>query len=284
MNRCFSSAINVCFPFWERRKKNIILKNDIDSHDYVALTKKYFNDVDCIEQIDEKDLNDLYEREFSRKDKFEDKAKTNIAAVTIFVTLIMGSYTLIDNIAKKYPFVIVSLIASFIFLVAVIYMFLAGYNAFYIISEINIVHRRRIGVQEKENIRKEYIENTCYNRAVNLIRNNYISTSYACLKNALVCLLLVMVIGIFPYNIIGGSKDYSVHTSKHVVFYSASCNSVISEENERKYIENLILWKVSSMKSDSGSISFVDDNKRLFIKMRVEKDIVNVYLIEPYTK
>ena len=266
------------------RNKNKILRNDIKSLDYDSLTKKYLNDVDCIEQVDEKGLNDLYEREFSRKDKFEDKAKTNVAAVTIFVTLIMGSYTLIDNIAKKYPTVIVSLIASSLFLIAVIYMFLAGYNAFYIISEVNIVYRRRIGVKKEENIKKGYIKNTCYNRVINLIRNNYISVSYACLKNALICLLLVMLISVFPYNILGGSKNYSVQASKIKIFYAATCNDVISKEIERKYIENLILEKVTSIKNNSEMISFVDENKRLFIKMSIEGDKVIVYLIEPYTK
>ncbi len=284
MSSWLCSVISVCFPFVEMWKKNKILKYNIENLDYDTLEKKYLNEVNCMEEVKEEELSALYEREFTKKDMFEDRAKTNVAAVTVFVTLIMGSYSLIDNIVKKYPSVVISVIASVFFALAVIYMFLAARNAFHIISEENVVHRKRIGLQEEQSISKEYVENICYNRMRNLIRNNYIATSYRCLRNALVCLLVVVMISIFPHSIILGDKIHSTDTSKNEIFYSAGCNNVLSEKNEMEYIESLILNKASSIRSNNENISFVDENKRLFIKMKIENGIINVYLIERYTK
>lgn len=277
------SIYNGVLPILERRMKNKLLENDLKYLDYEGLIKKYFTEVENLGYVNDKELSALYDKEFTRKDKFEDKAKTNIAAVTVFVTLIMGSYKFMEDISKKYPDTIIYLIAAGVFASAVIYMFEAAYNAFGVISEENVVDIKHIGLNVVDK-RKSYIDSICRNRIRNLRRNNFISASYSCLKNALICLVVVMLINIFPYSLVSDSKEQYVSSNKYDFFYSVTCGDVIFKVADREYVENMIVNKISNIENYGDNISFVDDDRSLFVKFSVDGHKVNVLLIEHFNK
>ena len=153
------------------------------------------------ENIELEDLIKMYDETFKKKDKFEDKAKTNIVSVSISITLIMGASGFLSNIKDKFccaPWI--SWIIFGIFIVSVLYMLCAGILIIKMLINENAVHVVSLENMASggEPLREDYsicIENNQY---MNMIRNNYVYTSYECIRNALFFLLFALIFVIIP--------------------------------------------------------------------------------------
>lgn len=226
-----------------------------------------------------KDLKALFESEKMRKAKFEDKAKTNVIGITISVTLIMGAYTLIQNVENKYSGGIVCWGAFVFFVLSVIYMLAAGLHAIHLITSENVVHIPDLKETEEEK-KREYDLVIAMNRARDLIRNNYVYTSYECIRNALFCLFIVMIIAIFPINT--SEVNNSGAKINNGFYYSTQAIHSINDGIDQGMVETIIDGQIAAG-NDSGLVSIIDDTNHVFIKYSVDAGKVDVYLVESYT-
>ena len=255
-------------PNWQMNKK---IRKKIEENNGINKPSEKVS----IEKLTNDQLEKIYETELAAKDKFEDKAKTNVIGVTISVTLILGAYSLLQNIMEKHGIGSLYIIALVLFVISVIYMLAAGVHAIHLLVAENTIHIPSIGLVGNEHIND--LDNTIgLNRARNLIRNNYIFTSYECIRNALICLFLVMVIAIIPFHS-NDRKTEPAHLENY--YFSSDAMQSITNGADLSIVQNYI----NTQPPQKGIISVVDEKDRLFIKYSIDDDNnIIVYLIEPY--
>lgn len=141
-----------------------------------------------------------YHEALERKKTIEDKAKINIFGVTIFISLItalstsiVALYSQLENDIFKYMLFIMGIVAIF-------YMMCGGLLALEVLMNKNTVYH----INEDEQIIKKNLRKKIYGKLIdlngyyNIIRNNYINSSYQCIRNALYILLVIFCINLLP--------------------------------------------------------------------------------------
>lgn len=226
----------------------------------------------AIENLSQEDLYKLYNDDLRWKEKLEDKAKTNVIGVTISVTLIMGAYSLMYNILDKFSTNIIFWLAFCLFVLSVIYMVAAGIHAIRVLTAENTIYCPALGLKDED--RKKDIDiKIGLNRAQNTLRNNYVYTSYECIRNALICLFVVMVIAIVP---VQDAKKQGQSYSHGNYYYSEQAMIAINGGIDKDVVESYI-----STNLKNGKFSTIDKIDNLFLKYSVDNDNVTVYLVEP---
>ena len=217
------------------------------------------------------DLQQLYNDNKDLKNKLEDKAKTNIIGVTIAVTLILGAYSLIQNITAKHHLSFFFWIAFSLFVLSVIYMLAAGIHSIHVLTAENEFYFPNVGLSDNDR-KKDLDKIIGLNNAKNTIRNNYIFTAYECIRNSLFCLFAVMVIAIIP------APPKTISTmSQGTFFFSESAMESISTEVDKQVVEDYI-----NKNLQDGQYSVIDKNNQLFLKYTIKDNQIIVHLIEPY--
>ncbi len=225
-----------------------------------------------IENLSKDDLNKLYNDDMRWKERLEDKAKTNVIGVTISVTLIMGAYSQMHNILDKFSTNIIFWLSFCLFVLSVIYMVASGIHAIHVLTAENIIYCPALGLNN-EDWKKDLDLIIGLNRAQNTLRNNYVYTSYECIRNALICLFVVMVIAIVP---VKDTKKQSQSYSHGNFYYSEQAMNTINGGIDRDVVESYI-----STNLRNGEFSTIDQIDNLFLKYAVDNDNVIVYLVEP---
>lgn len=144
-----------------------------------------------------------YDNSINRITKFEDKAKNNLIAISISVTIMLGLITPINQIYTKYNNTVIKIIGILLCLGVVFFMLYAGILSLKVLMEKNIVYKvSLIDLNgNDDSMKKIYAQDIELNEMNNTIRNNYINTSFRCIRNALVFLVVIFMIGIMPvYN------------------------------------------------------------------------------------
>lgn len=218
-------------------------------------------------------LQDLYGETIQTKEKLENKATTNVIGVTVAVTLIMGASSLMHDVIAKYGTDKLFWIICFLFICAVIYMLAAGIHAIHMLTDENVVYKAAVGL-DQQNTKVELDKKIALNRAQNIIRNNYIFTSYICIRNSLICLFAVMVLAIVPIP----NFQQQVKSTEEIFFASNAIHSINQGVN-KNYVIDLI-----KEHDKNGDYSVVDENHLLFLKFTVKDNIIIVHLIEPIVK
>lgn len=273
MNR----IIEDLFPMFCNRKTNKILKeriNNYNNQNADGISKD-------IKNLSKDEYKKIFAETVNAKNTFEDKAKTNIIGVTITISLITGSISLFDRINKYFLGVLMQWLTFAMYVVAVAYMLIAGIQAIRILCDDNIVFSEpRLGDNASpEEVEEKYIEAISKNRLQNLIRNNGIFTSYECIRNALFCLMVVLVIAVFPYNTLKDSKD--LEYIKYTYAYTSETMSFL-EKNDINYDVRGILEKYINKDSYSEEINaFVDKENQIVIRFIIKDDVVSILSIEP---
>ncbi len=128
--------------------------------------------------------------------KFEDKAKTNTIGITIVIPLIINSHVLFESLESKSSFAFIHWVSFILLLLTLIYLLVSGVIAIKIFSEKNIMSTVELCDLSADDIKTKQRYYACiYNNTKrNLIRNNYVNSSYMCIRNALFCLLLLFII------------------------------------------------------------------------------------------
>ena len=274
-------------PIHMWRKNRVVIKSIIE------LENQYGDDdiPDNIKNENAKIIVTDYKRALIIKDKLEDKAKSNVIAVTISITLIMGASAIITNTIKNqtiswFPALTVSL-----FILSVIFMITAGIFALRLLMDKNkvfFVTADEDDVEKSYEARIECYKSTKLNDKVNHIRNNYVFTSFACIRNALVCLFIVMVlvlsptflpqpnIGSVPINMQNGHVFYSVQAATYL-----DANGVVGIVDE---IDALIWKHFNEGKINiNQTVGLIDANHNIFIKVKIISDVEAIVLqVESY--
>ena len=107
----------------------------------------------------------------------------------------------LSAIESEYQSSILLIMATILYVVAISHMLCAGYLALRA-----LVHENKVSVipvelfvnGKERDLKESYDCATNGNNLRNVIRNNYVFSSYSCIRNALVCLFIVFVFVISP--------------------------------------------------------------------------------------
>lgn len=186
-----SNLIEAILPIIGNCNANRRVRNNIDKN------PKHYGIIEnskSPELIEKDTLIDTYKEGIEQKKSLEDKAKTNVVGVTIAVSLILGANSLLNRIPSL-P--VISLVAVLCTIFAITYMIAAGIMSIKVITDENQIETIKPDLSETE-ISTAYDECISKNIAKNIIRNNYVFSSYECIRNSLICLLLVFLISLIP--------------------------------------------------------------------------------------
>lgn len=266
MKKLLNMIIGQIFPSLSCKKANKSLKQKIESSD----VQSNISFMDNVDQITIDSFRKKYYDTFETKNKFEDKAKTNVIGITIAITLIMGSSSMITSIINKYSSVFIHWISYFIMIVAVIYLLAAGIQAIKVLFTENTMSVDDVvdlSVDSKKT-KKKYDDCTNRNNKRNIIRNNIVFSSYICIRNALICMVVLLIIVANPVTY-KEDNDY-IHTEVNNSNISYNSAVVFSENyNICQFNEIVIQDKKSRELIEDGNLySFVNMTEKVFIQYR----------------
>lgn len=279
------------FPMIANRNANKILLEKMSPKNESGEDIKSVGILAYIENADKLSIDILkeqYEYAFKAKDKLEDKAKTNVIGITISITLIIGASGILSSIAEKFqnPFVI--WFSFLLFIISVTYMLIAGILVIRVLINENEVYVVKLNslANGGEILKNDYDICIARNQAKNTIRNNYVFTSYACIRNSLICLFAILLFVAIPFNwsnkytsevLTQSSQAYSFAFASPAVDY-------IKENDVRNVVEVAIINAIehSGQNEYDGTFGIVDVNSKIFIKYKVLENYIQILLIEPY--
>lgn len=174
-------------------------------------SRNILDDIDNPDAISIDTLKSRYSDAMYQKDKLEDKAKINVVGISIAISLILGASNFLTVVSNKYPCSIFSWVLSYtlftwiifiLFVFAVSYLLIAGIVAIEVLIKENKVFTidLKYFAANTADLRQNYGKRISENDFQNLIRNNIIYTSYECIRNALICLFILLVFLAMPYS------------------------------------------------------------------------------------
>lgn len=275
--------IDIIFPMYANYRDNRVLQKKFSSMNPGSL-------LSCIENADAiniKVLKKQYEDTFYIKDKLEDKAKINIIGITIAITLIMSASGVLNTISEKLPTPIVQWPAFVLLTAAVLYLLTAGIIAVKVLFDENIVYTVPLDsfASSETTLRSDYDKYTVLNRTQNLIRNNSVYSSYECIRNALVCLFVILLLATVPIKFHQNISEQNIFDGKYSFTYSSETVSYLTSYDVQSDVEEAIINSVennSLSNSLDKAIGIIDSESSLFIKFKLTEDGIKVMMIEPY--
>lgn len=183
-----NKVIDLVFPMISNYQVNADLRKKIHHKDENGQDIEPESILSYIENSDLINLDILkgwYDETFKAKEKIEDKAKTNIIGISISITLIMGASGILSVLNNKYPSPAVSWVAFVLIVVSIIYMLTAGILIIRLLTNENEIYMVTLSelASGGEILRDQYGKRISQNQNKNVIRNNYLFTSYECIRN-----------------------------------------------------------------------------------------------------
>lgn len=291
MCKIISLIIDLLFPMaanWEDNKKlraKIKAQNDDCSSNPV---ESILSTVKKPDDLATDVFENLYNDTLKAKDKIEEKAKTNIIGVSISITLIMGASGMLSALNEKFQISWFAWVAFILMLAAVIYMLFAGILVIRLLTNENEVYTLDLNsFLPGSNLlmRKEYDRCIILNRYKNIIRNNYLFTSYECIRNSLICLFAILVMTTIPLSTPKGNQNIVYVSDPYSFRYSSSSVEYLKQNDVQKIVESYITSVVENKKSNTEqTFGVVEEDCNLFIKFDVSGSTINVLLLEPISK
>lgn len=291
MCKIISLIIDLLFPMaanWEDNKKlraKIKAQNDDCSSNPVESILSTVNKPD---DLATDVFENLYNDTLKAKDKIEEKAKTNIIGVSISITLIMGASGMLSALNEKFQISWFAWVAFILMLAAVIYMLFAGILVIRLLTNENEVYTLDLNSflpGSNSLMRKEYDRCIILNRYKNIIRNNYLFTSYECIRNSFICLFAILVMTTIPLSIPKGNQNIVYVSDPYSFRYSSSSVEYLKQNDVQKIVESYITSVVENKKSNTEqTFGVVEEDCNLFIKFDVSGSTINVLLLEPISK
>lgn len=278
--------INALFPFIELLRANKILKKKIDDY------KPTRENIKCYSAIRRREKNNYfdnldkkYKETFNTKNRLEDKAKTNVIGLTIAITLISGASGIITTINSKFPISFVQWISFFILLISVIYLIIAGIFAVKVFCDQTQMFFISADALTKKDLDGflEYNECTIKNEYFNIIRNNLIFSSYACIRNSIICMVAILVLCTIPSHTFVSDKIDNISISNDYKFVYSSEIVSKAENIDFSNIENLIVKDIHNREDIEDEICFVSLDDKLVIKYFIEDKKVTVLAVDIIT-
>lgn len=286
-----NKVIDLVFPMISNCQANAKLRKKIHPKDENGQDIEPESILSYIENSDLINLDILkgwYDETFKAKEKIEDKAKTNIIGISISITLIMGASGILSVLNNKYLSPAVSWVAFVLIVVSIIYMLTAGILIIRLLTnenEIYMVTLSELALGGKI-LRDQYGKRISQNQNKNVIRNNYLFTSYECIRNSLVCLFVILILTTIPINL--KSEDISdnalYQSETYSILYTSSVVDYIQKHDAQSIVERSIFEAVERIEKNNNAqaLGIIDEKNHLFIKFRVIDDSIEILLIEPY--
>lgn len=229
-------------------------------------------------------LKQKYKDTYDAKNKLEDKAKTNIFGITVAITLIMGSIGTLSTIESKYPFEVVKWFSFFVFFVAIIYLLVAGIMAIKVLCDENVMSDISLDSLSKndEKSKCEYDKCIAKNINQNLIRNNMIYASYACIRNAIICIIIIFVLATVPIKFTSQNEKNTMVNYNQTFYYSIDAMETIKSQEMLTTINDILVDDLNRQQElkEGQYRSIINQEHKLFIKYRLNDNKVEVELIE----
>lgn len=286
-----NKVIDLVFPMISNYQVNADLRKKIHPKDENGQDIEPESILSYIENSDLINLDILkgwYDETFKAKEKIEDKAKTNIIGISISITLIMGASGILSVLNNKYPSPAVSWVAFVLIVVSIIYMLTAGILIIRLLTNENEIYMVTLSelASGGEILRDQYGKRISQNQNKNVIRNNYLFTSYECIRNSLVCLFVILILTTIPINL--KSEDISdnalYQSETYSILYTSSVVDYIQKHDAQSIVERSIFEAVERIEKNNNAqaLGIIDEKNHLFIKFRVIDDSIEILLIEPY--
>ena len=286
-----NKVIDLVFPMISNYQVNADLRKKIHPKDENGQDIEPESILSYIENSDLINLDILkgwYDETFKAKEKIEDKAKTNIIGISISITLIMGASGILSVLNNKYPSPAVSWVAFVLIVVSIIYMLTAGILIIRLLTNENEIYMVTLSelASGGEILRDQYGKRISQNQNKNVIRNNYLFTSYECIRNSLVCLFVILILTTIPIN--SKSEDISdnalYQSETYSILYTSSAVDYIQKHDAQSIVERSIFEAVERIEKNNNAqaLGIIDERNHLFIKFRVIDNSIEILLIEPY--
>lgn len=289
MNKIFDAL----FPMFSNCRDNKVLRNKlsgINEQDGRHEIQGRLPFIENSDRITTEVLREQYNDTLMVKERLESKAKENIVGVTISITLILGAADILNTIAEKFSQGSLLWISFILFAFSVAYMLIGGILAIGVLISENKIYVVDLGdyTSSDNDLRSAYDINTQYNIAQNLIRNNYIFTSYECIRNALICLFIILLLSTFP---LGAHEADSNNTyiarressQGYTFMFSPETISFLDDNSILTDVEDSILFALSSNEPiASEAVGIIDETQSVYIKFVAHDKIIDVLLVEPY--
>lgn len=222
-------------------------------------------------------LIDDYNDTFRKKETIEEKAKVNIIGITIAITIITGAPDLASIVEKKYNNAVLQWFFFIVLIFVVALLLLAGILATKLLFDKNAMDC----IFYSQDV-TDYGKCITNNSLRNIARNNMLCSSYACIRNALIGMIVILFICVFPISEQNTNIPREVNNSEYEIVYSKEAiNSLMSEYQEK--IENTIIKDIDNREeANETSIGIIDETNNLFLKYRKENGRIIVELIERY--
>ena len=282
-----SKIIDVVLPMYANRRYNKILRNKHSNTGEYNEPESLLYHIENADAINTDVLKEQYDDTFHIKDKLEDKAKVNVIGITIAITLIMGGTGILNTISNKFPTSFLQWSSFILFAVAVIYLLIAGFLAVKVLFDENIIYTIALNsyTSNEATLRSDYDKCIMQNRTQNLIRNNSIYSSYECIRNALVCLFVILLLATIPIEFKQNSTDQNNVYEKYNFIFSAETVSYLKNYDVQSVVEDVIINAVKNgniSENTVDAIGIIDSEYNLFIKFKLSKETITVMMIEPY--
>lgn len=286
-----NKVIDLVFPMISNCQANANLREKIHPKDENGQDIEPESVLSYIENSDRINLDilkDRYDETFKTKEKIEDKAKTNIIGISISITLIMGASGILSVLNDKYLSPAVSWVAFVLIVVSIIYMLTAGILIIRLLTNENEVYMVTLSelASGGEILRDQYGKRISQNQNKNVIRNNYLFTSYECIRNSLVCLFVILILTTIPIDLKSDDiSDNALYQSEtYSIMYTSSAVDYIQKHDAQSIVERSIFEAVERIEKNNNAqaLGIIDEKNHLFIKFRVIDDTIEILLIEPY--
>ena len=252
MKKIINIIIEQIFPSLSVRKANKKLKEKINSKESQS-NIAFMDNVDTI-SID--GFRQKYYETFDIKNKFEDKAKTNVIGITIAITVIMGASGLIDTLVKKYTYISFHWISFVFLLAAIVYLLTSGIDAIKVLFDEITMSTVDLSDLSADDISAKEKYDDCTNRNINrnIVRNNIVYSSYICIRNALICMMVLFILVSIPFTGAKSKDDNRVITNNSSISYSSSIiipenvdvvnvnNNIIQDKENRNTLEDGVVY------------------------------------------
>lgn len=230
-----------------------------------------------LSDIDVKYLEDDYKSAVDAKNRFEDKAKTIIAALTIAITLILNLSKIIDTILEKYNNSIVNILIFILATLAIIYMLMAGIMSIQVLIKENVMYPIPLKDRTKQDKKSIYMK-TQLNINQNLIRNNIIYSAYRSIRNSVFCLVIIFVLAILPFQM--STNDDIIYENNYRyenISFGMDAINWLFENRQVAISWKKIIDKCDEESVEDGCMSIYDKENEIIIVIEMKDEM---YVIE----
>ncbi|MBO5851742.1 MAG: hypothetical protein J6R29_05380 [Clostridia bacterium] len=246
------------------------------------------NDVCLVEkEVTLEALEKQYNDTFETKSIIEGKAKTNLVTITIAITLIMGSFDLLSSINDKYDNVLINWAVFIIFFSAVLYLFWSGVLALKTLlkeNKMDNISLESLSLKDDES-KQEYYKCIRKNSNNNIKRNNIVFVSYQCIRNAIICVMIMFILIAIPFNT-PNQLNQEFADNQNQIYYSDNALNYVHSSEKMQIVSELINNDLLGLEEDLNYEyrTFINEKYQILIKYKKIEDKIIVELVEPFVE